>query len=229
VRTQLQPRDRWLFIGDSITDCGRKRPIGEGPNEAALGSGYVSLVASALTATYPDYGIHVLNMGVAGDTVRDLKVRWATDVLKLRPDWLAILIGINDVWQQCDNVWDAGSAISRDEYSDTLADLIRQAEPGLRGLILMTPYVLEPDRAEPMRALMDEFGAATRQIAAGRGAILVDTQAAFDQILRWLPPERLAPDRVHVNQTGHMVIARALLRQIGHDWARRPASANTGG
>ncbi|MEA3438964.1 MAG: GDSL family lipase, partial [Chloroflexota bacterium] len=73
---KIKPRSRLLFIGDSITDCGRVRPVGEGETPELLGNGYVSLVDAALKATYPDYGIHTINMGVSGDTVRDLKLRW---------------------------------------------------------------------------------------------------------------------------------------------------------
>ncbi|MFN8378973.1 MAG: GDSL-type esterase/lipase family protein [Anaerolineae bacterium] len=44
----------------------------------------------------------VINMGVGGNTVRDLAARWESDVTALNPDWLSICIGINDVWRQFD-------------------------------------------------------------------------------------------------------------------------------
>ncbi|WP_420819022.1 GDSL-type esterase/lipase family protein [Paenibacillus nanensis] len=46
------------------------------------------------------YGIRVVNMGISSNTVRDLKERWQTDVLDLKPDWLSIMTGINDVGRQ---------------------------------------------------------------------------------------------------------------------------------
>jgi lysophospholipase L1-like esterase len=180
----LQSNSRILFIGDSITDCERKRPIGEGAFEQALGSGYVSLVDAALTATYPDRAIRVINMGVSGDTVRDLQARWQTDVLDLHPDWLVILIGINDVWQQFSRPWQTEHHVSLEEYTRTLDDLVQQVGPRLQGLILMTPYFLEPNQREPMRALMDQYGAVVRELAAQHHALLVDTQAAFDHVLQ---------------------------------------------
>ena len=213
----LQPNSRMLLIGDSITDCERKRPIGEGAFDQALGNGYVSLVDAALTATYPDYAIRIINMGVAGDTVRDLQVRWQTDVLDLHPDWLVIMIGINDVWQHFGRPWQT-EHISLEEYTQTLDDLIQQARPRLQGLILMTPYFLEPRRRELMRALMDQYGAIVHELATQHHALLVDTQAAFDHVLQWLHPMHLAEDRIHLNMTGHMVLARALLQSIGYTW-----------
>ncbi len=42
-----------LMIGDSITDCGRARPIAEGINWD-LGNGYVSLIHAFLGANCPE-------------------------------------------------------------------------------------------------------------------------------------------------------------------------------
>ena len=223
----LQPNSRMLFIGDSITDCERKRPIGEGAFDQALGNGYVSLVDAALTATYPDYAIRITNMGVSGDTARDLQARWQTDVLDLYPDWLVIMIGINDVWQHFSRPSQKKHHISLEEYTQTLDDLIQQVRPRLQGLILMTPYFLEPHRHEPMRALMDQYGDVVRELATQHHALLVDTQAAFDHVLQWLHPMHLAADRIHLNMIGHMVLARALLQSIGYTWEQPPvADAN---
>ena len=56
-----------------------------------------------LGAVYPERMIRVINMGVSGNTTRDLKARWQRDVLDLKPDWLSIMIGANDVWRQYDS------------------------------------------------------------------------------------------------------------------------------
>jgi lysophospholipase L1-like esterase len=98
----IQPNSKLVMIGDSITDCGRARPVGEGLFEA-LGKGYVSLVDASLQAKEARQRIRVVNMGTSGNTVRDLKARWQSDVFDLNPDWLSIMIGINDVWRQFDS------------------------------------------------------------------------------------------------------------------------------
>jgi len=216
----IQPKSRLVFIGDSITDCGRKRPIGEGGFDQVLGNGFVSLVDAAFTAAYPDYAINTINMGISGNTIRDLKARWQTDVLDLQPDWLVIKIGINDVWQLFTFGWQMGKSIQVDEYALTLDKLIQQTRPHLRGLILMTPYILETDRQEPMREMMDRFGEVVGNAARQHDATLVNTQAAFDDVLQWVPPEHFAQDRIHVNLAGHMVLARVFLDCIGYSWKR---------
>lgn len=220
----LKPGSRLLFIGDSITDCGRRRPVGDGTSPRALGDGYVGLVQSALVAGYPDYRLQVLNMGVSGDTVRELQARWNSDVLALRPDWLSILIGINDVWKQLDSTDPSEEPIGLEVYASTLRELIARTWQHLSGLIIMTPYYLQPDRSDPMRARMDRYGSIVRQVASERQAVLVDTQAAFDQVLEWVRPNELAADGIHVNQAGHMILARAVLERVGYDWHRPPAA-----
>ena len=211
---QIQPNSKLLMIGDSITDCQRARPIGEDLFEA-LGKGYVSLIDASLTAAIPAHRIRVVNMGTSGNTVRDLKARWQTDVLDLQPDWLSIMIGINDVWRQFDTPLQTEKHVSLTEYADTLEELVALTHPHVKGLILMTPYIIESSRADAMRAMMDAYGAAVQQVAERHNAIFIDTQAAFDAVLADLHPMSLAWDRIHPNLTGHMVLARSFLSAVG--------------
>jgi lysophospholipase L1-like esterase len=66
------------------------------------------------------------------------------------------------------------------------------------------------------RALMDRYIAVVRRLAAESDAVLVRTQAAFDEAIAAQPPSFWAADRVHPNTPGHAVIARAWLRAIGY-------------
>lgn len=215
---KLTQGDKLVFIGDSITDCGRKQPVGEGHGDT-LGRGYVSLVDALLTATYPDLRVRVVNMGLSGNTVRDLKARWQRDVQAQRPDWLAVMIGINDVWRQFDQPLLQESHVGIDEYEATLRDLVAESRPHCRGLVLLTPFYIEPARQDAMRAMMDRYGAAVRRVAAASETVFVDTQAAFDRILGHIYPAALAWDRVHPGTSGHMVLARAFLHAVEYDWA----------
>jgi len=205
------------MIGDSITDCGRARDVAEATGDL-LGTGYVSLVNALLGATYPKHAIRVVNMGIGGNTVRDLKARWQRDVLDRKPDWLSIKIGINDVWRHFDSNPPPDGWISLKEYEQTLDELIRKTLPGLKGLVLMTPYFIEPNRDDPMRKMMDQYADAARGLAVKHKAVCVDTQAAMDEVLKDVPSMSLAQDRVHPNLTGHMILARAFLKQIGYSW-----------
>ncbi len=107
---------------------------------------------------------------------------------------------------------------SEDVPPSTLDTLLAQTRPQLKGLVLMSPYLIEPNRAEPMRAMMDKYGAAVRELAQKHSAIFVDTQAAFDEVLQFIHPMTLAWDRVHPTQAGHAILARAFLKAINFAW-----------
>ncbi len=207
----IASHSKLLFIGDSITDSNRAKPVAEG-NET--GNGYVSLVNALLGANYPAHGIRVFNMGLNGNTVRDLKIRWRKDVLDQQPDWLVIFIGINDVWRQFDAPLRTDQHVLIAEYENELRALIEKTQPVLTGLVLMTPYFLEANRTDAMRAMMDAYGDVIRKLAAEYSAILVDTQAEMDELLTNMHPMSLCWDRVHPSLTGHMALAQAFMRAV---------------
>lgn len=207
-----------VLIGDSITDAGRSKDAASEGLFDPLGRGYVTQVEALLSATYPERRIRVANVGCSGNTVRDLKERWERDVLALRPDWLSVFIGVNDVWRQFDLPRMRETHVGIREYERTLDALLARTRPGLSGLILMTPFFVEPNRRDPMRRRMDAYGAVVKKLAKRHDAVLVDVQAAFDRLLHHQHPASLAWDRIHVNQAGHMAIARAFLTAIGYKW-----------
>ncbi|HEY4988227.1 MAG TPA: SGNH/GDSL hydrolase family protein [Opitutaceae bacterium] len=204
---KISPGSRLLFIGDSVTDCGRARPIGEG-SRAALGHGYVAEVDAALEGTKPR--VAVSNMGIGGNTVRDLALRWDTDVLALHPDWLSVMIGINDVWRQFDGV-DNSAAVMPGEFEAVYDRLLGRTRPGLRGLVVMSPFYVQALHGDPLRRRMDEYGAIARKLAARHDALFVDVQAAFDATLVRLDFTAIAGDRVHPTEEGHRILAHAFL------------------
>lgn len=214
---RILARQKVVFIGDSITDCGRGQPVGEGLFDP-LGKGYVTQIEALLTSTYPARFIRVVNVGTSGNTVRDLAARWERDVVELEPDWLSVMIGINDVWRQFDSPRQREIHVGIGEYEETYSKLLEKTRPQLKGLVLATPFYVEPNRQDAMRAKMDEYGGVVKRLAGKFDAVLVDTQAAFDRVLGHMYAGNLAWDRVHPNQAGHMVIARAWLEAVGYSW-----------
>jgi lysophospholipase L1-like esterase len=178
-----------LFTGDSITDCGRARPVGKG---AGLGSGYVAIAQERLKDNV------VLNTGISGHTVRDLAARWDNDVINLKPDWLSVMIGTNDVWRQFDK---RGVGVLPADYKG--------------GLVLMTPFLVEANEAEPMRARMDEYRQIVTELAGEFGAYLVDTQAMYNyHMLQGATVKDIAGDRVHPSPNGHKIMAETWLSTV---------------
>lgn len=203
-----------LFIGDSITDAGRARPVGE---DRGLGGGYPAQVNALLGATYPERKIRVLNTGISGNTIRHLKARWQKDVIDLKPDWLSIMIGTNDVWRQFAGTNNPESVFP-EEFVKTYNELLLQTKPLVKGITLLTPFYVEPDRDQPMRKRMDEYGQLVRKIAREHRCHFGDTQAAYDKALKSVPFATLAGDKVHPSAAGHMVLSRVFLKTVDYRW-----------
>ena len=210
----FEKNDKILFIGDSITDYERKRPVGEGLFNA-WGRSYVADIGSQLICMYPELNLRVISMGISGNQVTDLEARWQTDVMDLKPDWVSVLIGINDVWRQFDQPQMPETHVPLDGYEATYERLIERTLPHVKGMILMTPYFMEPSRQDPMRARMDEYGAVVKHLADKYHLTLVDLQAAWDRLFQHMHPCNIAWDRIHPNQIGNMYIAKQFLKATG--------------
>ena len=209
--------DRIVFAGDSVTEMRSANPVGEGLFDA-LGFGYVRMVENLLMSVYPEYSIRVTNSGIGGNTSRDLWNRWERDVLNLNPDWVSIMIGINDVWRQFDTPAMRDRAVSPTEYEQYVENMLLSLQGRVKGVFLMTPYYMEPNKDDWMRARMDEYSAICRKLAEKYACIFIDTQAMFDRYFKHQHSAYIAWDRVHPNQIGATLIAREFLKHCDFDY-----------
>lgn len=211
--------DAIVFAGDSVTDMGSQNPVGEGLADK-LGFGYVRMVENLLVAWYPELDLRVVNSGVSGNTSRDLLARFERDVVSQNPDWLCICIGINDVWRQFDVPAITSRAVSPEEYRANVEQMILALKDSVRGIFLMTPYYMEANEQDFMRRRMDEYGAICKELAAQYGCKLIDLQQVFSEFCTHHHSSRLSWDRVHPNQMGATMIAKAFLKAAGADFSR---------
>ena len=212
---KLEPNSKFLIIGDSIGDFGRARPVGEGLH-AGLGTGFPRMLDSLLRLDAPEQKIRVINMCTSGDTSKDLLNRFQSDVLDLTPDYLAIEIGINDVWRHFDEPYRSETFISREEYGANLnkmADLALGS--GIKGLFFISPFLMELNPEDPFRKEMDAYREEMHRVAEKVGGVFIDVQKSFDAYFKNFHPVSVSWDRVHPDPTGHLLIARAVAQAIG--------------
>jgi len=214
----LNNGDRIVFTGDSITDCERLRPIGEGFFQG-VGNGFVRQVDNLLNAMYPDRNFWITNTGIGGETSRGMLARWQTDVLDLKPDWVNLMIGTNDVWRYFDQPAIRSYHVPKTEYRDNLSRMLEQTLPAVKGVFLMSPYYMEPNPKDPMRIMVDEYVQICREAAKEYGCLFADIQAAFDEYLKHRHPTYLSADRIHPGPVGSTIIAREFLKLIEVDRA----------
>lgn len=212
---------RIVFVGDSITDANRDRTAT--PGGWGYGNGYVNTLHNLLTAVYPDRALCTINSGISGDDIVLMAERWQQDVIDLNPDYVSVMIGVNDAWRHFDGpLWQArlNTVEEYERIYDELLERTKAEAPNLKGLIVMRPFMFEPNPHDQMRAKVEEYAAAAKRVAERHDAVFVDTQAAVDHWLTQLHGCLASPDRVHPFERGAMIIARSWCQAVGFDWNR---------
>ncbi len=213
--------DRIVFAGDSVTDMESAQPVGEGLFDN-LGRSYVRVVENLLTAVYPELRIRVTNAGISGNTSRDLLERFQRDVCDLNPDWVSICIGINDVWRQFDCPAMPDCHVLPDEYEKNLTKMLeRLKKQKVKGIFLLSPYIIEPNREDKMRARMDEYVEICRRLAEKYGCIFVDFQKLYEDFCHVRYSGNIAWDRIHPNQIGATLMAMSFLNACEFDYGHK--------
>lgn len=210
--------DRIVFAGDSVTDMGSANPVGEGLFDN-VGHGYVRVVENLLAVCYPERRIRVTNSGISGNTSRDLLARFDRDVVELKPDWVSICIGINDVWRQFDCPAMPEIHVLPDEYERNLETMIEKVKDRVKGVFILSPYIMEPNSADMMRSRMNEYVEICRVLAEKHGCVFVDFQKMYEDYCSIRHSCYIAWDRIHPNQIGATLMAREFLKKCGFSWA----------
>jgi lysophospholipase L1-like esterase len=214
-RIEFGQNQTLLFIGDSITDCGRR----ELPY-APLGCGYVNFAANFLQAKLPHLNLNIQNRGIGGDTTRDLKNRCQQDCLDLKPDIVSIMIGINDLWRKYAELPEKKQThVPPAEYETNLRDLLSQIyDTCVSQLILMEPFMFCDDTTNPMLCDLPAYIEIVHKTAEEFGAWLVPVHTNYTNLKNKRPAEHWADDMVHPSPWAHAWIAKQWLQEaIGSD------------
>lgn len=202
--------DKVLFIGDSITDCGRRG------DHAPYGHGYVRKITELITAKYPERDITYVNKGIGGDIVEGLENRWDVDVIDEKPDWLSVKIGINNASRQL------GQGISNEDYLPEWGSCYRRILTRVKNeldapIFLFEIFYIEEDVENPRPLAVDAYNVCIHQLAKEFDARLIRTNDAFDSAVAARPGALwTTQDGVHPNAEGHTLMALEFLKLA--DW-----------
>lgn len=203
-----------LFQGDSITDCGRDKE-----NMLHNGRGYAHLVQAQLGFEEPLKYIFY-NRGISGNRVVDLYARIKKDMINLKPDYMSILIGINDVWHE----YTKQNGVDAEKFEmvyGLIIDELQAALPELQ-IMILEPFTLpgsatenneeHPARWEYFRTECDKRRAAAKRIAQKYGFVFVPLQEVFDEACKSAPADYWLKDGVHPTPAGHELIKQEWLK-----------------
>lgn len=201
--------DRILFQGDSITDCGCRAT----DNVHPLGTGYVSIIRGLLSARHPQLNATILNRGMTGDRTPELVKRWAEDVQPLKPSWLSIMIGVNDVWRKRKN---PEQYVPLEQFKQNYRLLIEQAKAwGINRMVLMSPTQVDDDPASDLNQLLEQYGEAVQHFAKEFHAVYVPAREKLATAIKRAPAIRWTSDGCHPTVPGHAVLAQAWMESVG--------------
>jgi lysophospholipase L1-like esterase len=198
-----------LFQGDSVTDCGRDRT-----DLNSLSEGYPGIVAKIYGLLFPDTKVTFINKGISGNRVIDLLERYEEDFKKINPDFLSILIGINDTWRR----FDSNEPTSAEAFESTYRELLTRVKKDMPNckILLIEPFVLNamPDRAS-WRVDLDPKIQVIRKLAKE----FADYYIPMDGILAKAEVEQytcqqIAADGVHPTALGHGIIAEEYMKAL---------------
>ena len=194
-----------IFLGDSITDAGRK----SSPNQ--LGYGYVNILSESIKGSEGKWSI--VNRGVDGYITERVARCLHHDCISLRPDYVSILVGINDIgmiacskssWQ--DKLYLLEDSIR--SYHEMLFDLSRETSAKV---ITLEPFVFpKDDKYQDWIPWQKKMSKNIHKLAKNYGAHFIPTQEPLNRKIEELGYEAVTTDGIHLTPLGHQLLADIL-------------------
>lgn len=212
--TALLSGQTLLFIGDSITDCDRHM------RDVPLGVGYVRMTADLLAIREPAKRLKIINRGIGGQTIANLRSRWADHVLAHRPDWLVVKIGINDLHCHLGSP-EANPKQSPEQFAaiyEQIISITRDTLPSTQ-ILLISPFYASTDtnpasyRAQIL-GYIAPYIEAVRATAARHDTRYLALHDVVQELLRAMPPDAFAEDAIHPTPAGALFIAEQIYEAL---------------
>lgn len=212
----FKENDVIVFQGDSVTDCLRMQ---DDPHD--MSRGYAHTIASLYQAEHPGTHLTFYNRGVGGDRTSHLKERWQRDCIDLKPTWVSILVGINNV---------IGKYVLNDptptetfvaEYRYLLDQTLEKLDNPK--IVLCEPFYYPAKPGEPfyMERWTGDFiekVAAIKELAYEYKTFYVPLHGIFLNAINKQSWEYWLQDGIHPTSAGHGLIAKAWLDCVGEQF-----------
>jgi len=205
---QLKDGDRVVFYGDSITDQRL----------------YTVFVETYVVTRFPHLRVSFVHSGWGGDRVTGggggpIDTRLKRDVIAYRPTVMTIMLGMNDGGYRA---WDEGLFRTYSTGYEHIIDSVKKALPGIRiTMIQPSPFddvTRAPNFEGGYNAVLVRYGQFVKELGERDGLTVADLNTPVVQMLekaKAADPElakKIIPDRVHPADSGHLIMAEALLK-----------------
>lgn len=202
-----------LFQGDSVTDCDRNRDH-KCMTMARYGSGYPRLFKEIYDTLFPDNTVNFINRGVSGDRVQNLLERYDEDFKAVKPDFVSIMIGINDTWRGYDSNDFCSPEKFEQEYEELLTKIKADFPDAKIMIIEQFAFTSHPDRIgwnddlDPKRAVTRKLADKYADYFIPMYDIMTDTDK------NGFTMEELSADGVHPAPMGHSLVVAEMMKTL---------------
>jgi lysophospholipase L1-like esterase len=201
------------FVGNSITEAGF----------------YESYIWLYYMTRFPGERIEIMNLGIGGNTAKDIAARFDDDVLWRQPTTIVLTFGMNDSgyyeYHQSDAEKMADKKVEESRAGFMVMVEKLKSLPGVQKVIMSSvPYdetMKNKDNYFPGKSkTMERIGAIQKEVAAANQWPFVDLYYPMQQIN--LEGQKKNPeftiigkDRIHPGNGGHLVMAYLFLKSQG--------------
>ena len=202
----------FLLQGDSITDAGRDD---ESQDNFGLGCGYALLLASDIEKNKKGK-IKFINRGKSGDRITDVYARIKEDIINLKPDYMSILIGVNDVSHELTQ----GCGVTPEKFNkiyNLLIEEIKEALPDIK-IVILEQFFLKGTATtelwEQFNCEVRKLAEVSRRVAEQFNLKFVALQDKFDEASSDGDTRYWSVDGIHPTSAGHQIIKEELQKAI---------------
>ncbi len=192
-----------LFLGDSITDCNHYF------DPENLGYGYVRMLSDKQNT--PDKNYQVRNLGNDGFTVPAVRRLWKRSCLNLKPDFITILIGINDlaVIKNTGMTPSVGLAEFREQYQSLIDDIRMMTGCPI---LLMEPFIFPwPAEYVTWEEELHKMNTIISKLAADNQLNFLPLWEDLRSVAKAEGYSEITTDGIHLTSEGHQLIANKWL------------------
>ena len=172
------------------------------------------MLANTLKQNHPELDLTLINRGISGNTIEGLALRWERDVIAINPDWLFIMIGINDAHVTLNHTDPPSKRVS--DFTDIYANLISRSLKVMpsQNMCLMTPFLISTEYESPIALLNESYVKTVLQLAEKFQIPVIDLQNTFAQTLTTHTPDYWSADGVHPFPHGHDLIHQTIYQYL---------------
>jgi len=165
-------------------------------------------------AQWPGLRVTLTNRALSGNRIVELLETWRRDFAEVRPTWVSVMIGVNDVWRKREQT-NGQTHVPLSEFVAGYKRLVEEMRAAsVTKLVLMSPTTIDAELDSDLNTLLLDYVSATRELAREVGAVYVPAREALHAAMEARPEARFTTDGCHPTEIGHELLAKVWVEAV---------------